>query len=111
MIAPTHQVVNGSGKLDSRLARHTSRTLCHPFDGVTSSIIGLTLLGFGFHRGRSLGSPEDEEDRSEDEGPQTSVTLTKGFWMGKYGVTQGEYLAVMGDNPSYFNGDRTESGS
>jgi formylglycine-generating enzyme required for sulfatase activity len=41
---------------------------------------------------------------SENEGPQTQVTLTKGFWMGKYEVTQGEYLAVMGSNPSYFNG-------
>jgi formylglycine-generating enzyme required for sulfatase activity len=27
--------------------------------------------------------------------------------MGKYEVTQGEYLALTGNNPSWFNGDRT----
>jgi len=49
-----------------------------------------------------MGSPTNEVDRWDDEGPQTAVTLTKGFWMGKYEVTQGEYLAVMGSNPSWF---------
>jgi formylglycine-generating enzyme required for sulfatase activity len=49
-----------------------------------------------------MGSPTNEVDRWDDEGPQTAATLTKGFWMGKYEVTQGEYLAVMGSNPSYF---------
>ena len=34
--------------------------------------------------------------------PQTSVTISRGYWMGKYEVTQGEYLAVMGSNPSLF---------
>jgi formylglycine-generating enzyme required for sulfatase activity len=49
-----------------------------------------------------MGSPTNEVDREESEGPQTAVTITKGFWMGEYEVTQGEYLAVMGSNPSYF---------
>ena len=40
----------------------------------------------------------------DQEGPQTAVTISRGFWMGKYEVTQGEYLAVMGSNPSNFNG-------
>jgi len=52
-----------------------------------------------------MGSPETERGRWDSEGPQMRVTLTKGFWMGKYEVTQGEYLAVMGNNPSWFNGD------
>ena len=29
-----------------------------------------------------------------------TVTITRGFWIGKYEVTQGEYLAVTGANPS-----------
>jgi len=52
-----------------------------------------------------MGSPTNEVDRYSDEGPQTVVTISRGFWMGKYEVTQGEYLAVMGSNPSYFTGD------
>ena len=57
-----------------------------------------------------MGSPENEAGRWAGEGPQTSVTINRGFWMGKYEVTQGEYLEVMGNNPSWFNGDRTSSG-
>jgi formylglycine-generating enzyme required for sulfatase activity len=53
----------------------------------------------------TMGSPSSEQDRYSDEGPQTLVTLTRGFWMGRYEVTQGEYLAVMGSNPSWFTGD------
>jgi formylglycine-generating enzyme required for sulfatase activity len=58
----------------------------------------------------TMGSPDDEEGRMGWEGPQTVVTLTKGFWMVKHEVTQAEYLAVMGNNPSWFNGDRTSEG-
>src|SRR6516164_4882603 len=52
-----------------------------------------------------MGSPVTEQDRNADEGPQTLVTLTSGFYIGKYLVTQGDYLAVMSNNPSYFIGD------
>jgi formylglycine-generating enzyme required for sulfatase activity len=49
-----------------------------------------------------MGSPTNEVDREESEGPQTAVTISRGFWMGKYEVTQGEYLSLMNTNPSYF---------
>jgi len=48
-----------------------------------------------------MGSPTNEVDRWDSEGPQTMVTISRGSWMGKYEVTQWEYLAVMGSNPSY----------
>jgi formylglycine-generating enzyme required for sulfatase activity len=51
-----------------------------------------------------MGSPTNEVDGGA--GPQTAVTISRGYWMGKYEVTQGEYLAVMGNNPSIFNGVR-----
>jgi formylglycine-generating enzyme required for sulfatase activity len=49
----------------------------------------------------TMGSPESESDRQNDE-IQHRVTLTKGFWLGKYEVTQGQWQAVMGNNPSNF---------
>lgn len=52
-----------------------------------------------------MGSPTNESGRDTNEGPQTLVTLSRGFWIGKYEVTQAEYLAVTGTNPSEFPGD------
>ncbi len=49
-----------------------------------------------------MGSPPNEVDRFYPEGPQTEVTISRGFWMGRYEVTQGDYLALMGSNPSHF---------
>ena len=53
-----------------------------------------------------MGSPPTEQARLPVEGPQTTVVLTKGFWLGKYEVTQQEYRAVMNTNPSEFKGLR-----
>ena len=50
-----------------------------------------------------MGSPEGENDRLDSE-TQHRVTLTKGFWMGKYPVTQEQWQSVMGSNPSHFKG-------
>ena len=47
-----------------------------------------------------MGSPTTEKDRKDDEA-QFRVTL-KDYWLGKTEVTQEQYEAVMGENPSYF---------
>jgi formylglycine-generating enzyme required for sulfatase activity len=39
-----------------------------------------------------------------DENPTHSVTLTQAFYLGRYEVTQGQWVAKMGSNPSYFQG-------
>jgi formylglycine-generating enzyme required for sulfatase activity len=72
-----------------------------------------------------MGSPETEEGRcpiysvirealmetaatvkgGTDNELQVTVALTKGFWMAKMQVTQVQWKAVMGSNPSYFRGD------
>ena len=52
-----------------------------------------------------MGSPTTEVDRYYDESPQMAVTISRGFWMGQHAVTQQEYQAVVGNNPSYFTGD------
>ena len=49
-----------------------------------------------------MGSPESEVDRWDDE-TQHEVRISRGFWMGKHEVTQGQWEAVMGENPSYHN--------
>ena len=47
-----------------------------------------------------MGSPDTEPDRQNDEGPQTPVRISAGFWMGKFEVTQGQFEEVMGTNTS-----------
>ncbi len=49
-----------------------------------------------------MGSPEDEPGRWDDE-TRHQVTLTKSFYMQTTEVTQGQWKAVMGSNPSYFS--------
>jgi formylglycine-generating enzyme required for sulfatase activity len=51
-----------------------------------------------------MGSPKGEKDRSDNEGPQHEVTLSKPFYMGVYTVTQEQYEQMMGKNPSDFKG-------
>ena len=50
-----------------------------------------------------MGSPHTEVERSNYEEPQHPVTINS-FFMGKYQVTQEQWEAVMGNNPSYFKG-------
>jgi formylglycine-generating enzyme required for sulfatase activity len=52
----------------------------------------------------TLGSPSNELDRYWNEGPQTRVTLSRGFWMAKFPVTQVQYFNVVGANPSLYEG-------
>ena len=52
-----------------------------------------------------MGSPESEEGRDSNEGPLHEVEISRGFWLGKYEITQGEWEEVMGDNPSNYKGD------
>lgn len=48
-----------------------------------------------------MGSPTNEKGRGDEE-VQHAVTV-KDFYMGKYEVTQSEWVKVMGNNPSRFN--------
>ncbi len=51
-----------------------------------------------------MGSPEDEPGRYDNE-ILHKVTLTKGFYMQTTQVTQKQWQAVMGNNPSHFKHD------
>ena len=50
-----------------------------------------------------MGPSADEEYPQKEALPQHEVTLTKGFWMMETEVTQKQWKAIMGNNPSYFN--------
>jgi formylglycine-generating enzyme required for sulfatase activity len=51
-----------------------------------------------------MGSPDTEANRGVQEGPVHDVTLDS-FLIAKTEVTQAQYEAVMGSNPSTFTGD------
>jgi formylglycine-generating enzyme required for sulfatase activity len=51
-----------------------------------------------------MGSPTSDPARDQDEGPQTNVTLQK-FYLSKFEITQAQYRAIVGSNPSKFKGD------
>ena len=51
-----------------------------------------------------MGSPKDEPERWDAEGPQHSVTIKQGFWLFDTACTQALWEAVMGENPSHFKG-------
>src|SRR5471030_1788704 len=52
-----------------------------------------------------MGSPKEEKGREAIE-TQHKVTLTKGFYMTVYLVTQEQWKEVMGNNPSHFKGEK-----
>ena len=64
-------------------------------DGVTMELVYIKAGTF------VMGGESKTDGRFECvELPKHQVTLTKGFYLGKYEVTQAQYQAVMGSNPS-----------
>ena len=57
-----------------------------------------------------MGSPPTEPQREEKEGPQRSVQVPS-FYMGAFTITQKQYQAIMGENPSYFTDDDGKDGA
>lgn len=51
-----------------------------------------------------MGTPTTEVQRRTNEGPQTRMGMSRGFWMSRYEVTQAEFESVMGFNGSFFTG-------
>jgi formylglycine-generating enzyme required for sulfatase activity/predicted Ser/Thr protein kinase len=51
-----------------------------------------------------MGSPDSDASAEPDEKPRHRVRITKPFYLSLTEVTQGQYRAVMGDNPSQYKG-------
>ena len=85
-----------TGAARSRLHHHSDRSdqaQAHPCRGVPDGI-----------------AQADDKDAFDDEKPQHPVRITRSFYLGVYEVTQAQYEAVMGNDPSYFsaNGEGKE---
>ncbi|MDR2149612.1 MAG: SUMF1/EgtB/PvdO family nonheme iron enzyme [Spirochaetaceae bacterium] len=52
-----------------------------------------------------MGSPDYEEGRYKDEGPQHQVTISRPFYMSTTEINQREWMEIMETNPSQFKGD------
>jgi len=76
--------INGSSK---------TVTIYHYFPGVEMVLIPAGTYTRGISDIQDYGAS-----------PPHQVTLSRGFYMGKYEVTQEQYQAVMGTNPSFFHG-------
>jgi len=97
------------GLSDPALAQEPS-----PADQVKTNSIGMKLVWIppGEFMMGSKFSPQQvsrryggDPVRFQHEHPQRKVTLTRGFWMAQSEVTQAQYRAVMGSNPSHSKGD------
>ena len=53
----------------------------------------------------SMGSPATEKWHQREEGPLHDVRISSPFWIGAYEVTQEQYQAIMGTNPSAHRGN------
>ena len=52
-----------------------------------------------------MGSPEDETGHDANESPMRRIRISRAFYLARYEITQAQYRAVTGINPSNFRGD------
>jgi formylglycine-generating enzyme required for sulfatase activity/serine/threonine protein kinase len=65
---------------------------------------GLTMEFIRIQAGTfEMGAPDGETDAHYSERPRHTVQISKPFYLGKYEVTQEQYQAVAGANPSWFS--------
>ena len=89
----TTVAVNSRGKIISRRQGEAEVITENLGNGVTLEMVKIPGGIF------IMGSPETEAGRDRWEGPQHYVDVPE-FFMGKYPVTQAQWQAVMGNNPS-----------
>jgi formylglycine-generating enzyme required for sulfatase activity len=102
-------LVVSDGQVDSALDEVviTATAAPEPADGVlTVYLPGDATMEFVWIEpgAFTMGSPASEPERDTDEGPTHEVTISRGYWLGKHEVTQAQWEAVMGSNPSSYNG-------
>ncbi|NEP81952.1 MAG: SUMF1/EgtB/PvdO family nonheme iron enzyme, partial [Okeania sp. SIO3B3] len=89
--------VNNSGKIINRTQESARQKMEDFGNGIKLEMVYIPGGSF------LMGSPENEAERESSESPQHQVTLQP-FYMSKYPITQNQYQAIMGNNPSNFKG-------
>lgn len=56
-----------------------------------------------------IGSPSDEAGRDNDEGPQSNILITNGFWIGRYEVTIRQFNIFV-ETTGYRTGSEIDNG-
>ncbi|MDY7003032.1 MAG: SUMF1/EgtB/PvdO family nonheme iron enzyme [Cyanobacteriota bacterium] len=90
--------VNNSGKIIHRAEGSARQKIEDLGNGIKLEMVYIPGGSF------LMGSPENEAERESSESPQHQVSLQP-FYMSKYPITQNEYQAIMGNNPSNFKGE------
>jgi len=91
--------VDKTGKINKRESKQAYYRIEKIKEGVNLEMVSIPGGCF------EMGSPKTEEGRYNNEGPQYKVTISP-FYMGKYPVTQAQWQAVMGNNPSRFKEEK-----
>jgi len=91
--------VDAQGKINNRSNREAKYFVENLGNGVTLEMVQIPGGNF------TMGSPEGEANRNKHESPQHLVRVP-GFFMGKYEVTQAQYQAIIGTNPSKLKGEK-----
>ena len=89
--------VNASGSIVNRRQESARQIIEDLGNGVSLEMVKIPGGRF------LMGSPDTEAERDSHEGPQHYVDVPE-FWMGKYVVTQQQWKAIMGNDPSDFKG-------
>jgi len=87
--------LNAKGKVVNQYAKQANQIIEDLGNGITLEMVKIPSGEF------MMGSPEGKGYKSEK--PQHKVTIPT-FYMGKYQVTQEQWEAIMGSNPSRFKG-------
>lgn len=98
-LPPGEKYVEFDYVFEGARAKGTCRVLTLDIGGETMDFVRIPKGTF------TMGSPQEEEGHRDDEG-QHQVEFTNDFYLGRSPVTQAQYKAITGDNPSRFKGDR-----
>ena len=83
-----------------KTARNSSKTLQIPLPNLPAGTkpLEMVLIPSGSFQ---MGNPAENKNRESNENPVTPVSLTKSFYIGKFEVTQAQWVTLMEFNPSH----------